>query len=269
MSMPELLDIIIIGLFAVFCIYFVYTLVDTLYLSKRKRKAKMHPPAKKEKTDTGESDDSKRDEAAEDSDDAPEKEKRHDDDKDEKSTPKKQRRSLRSLMPSFSLRRSAKTKKRLHDKLKVDDEYFDLLREFFIKTNGSWTKDAFYSFFSDMVRKGYDKRPSELVEDLEVVRKQIDEERKLRSEANLSSKTPSDVKDEVEEDVEEDVKEKSANDDEAKKDDSPASPTEEDLKEAEKQIEKRMRDEKKDTRQELDKTLKEIREIRERLSKFE
>ncbi len=274
--MSDFLDYIIIGLFLIFCIYFLYTLVDTLYLSKRKRSVRKRPLKEEKKEDNvpePETSDGQDDEGKSISDNQPTKDdEMKSDNKDSSRKTEKRVSSLGSIFSSFRRKSRSQVPKR-PEKVKIDDDYFDALKKFFIATNGSWTKERFYDFFSDISRKGYDKRPSELTEDLEIIRKQLDEERKMRTEANLSDKDSDEPKedddtadtdsaDESSEKKESSAKEESSGEKES-------SPTDYELKEAEKDLEKKMKSEKKDTRDELDKTLKEIREIRQRLSKFE
>ena len=287
--MSQVLDYVIIGLFAVFCLYFLYTLIDTFYFSKRRRhirsksskKSSIEKELISDNSDTKNNNDFKEnnDENTETSD---ELNTSSNDDSHESNDSEvlaknpvvkdKEKKSTKSFFSGFKLKKpsilsnfSVVRKKQISnseiDPVKVDDEYFDILKQFFVRTNGSWTKDKFHDFLSEILRKGYDKRPSEVMEDLELIRKEISEERLLKSKANFTDKD-SELDDDIQSD---DNKPKHSK----KSDNELEESTVEDLKDAEKSIEEKIKLDKKDTRDELDKTLKEIREIRERLSKFE
>ena len=286
--MSQVLDYVIIGLFAVFCLYFFYTLIDTFYFSKRRRHIKSKSSKKssvdkelisdnsdtKSDDNSSEDNDKKIDNSHESNDNSNENLKESNDSEILSETliaKNKEKKSTKSFFSTFKLKkpsilsnlnvgRKKQASKFDIDPIKVDDEYFDILKEFFVKTNGSWTKDKFHDFLSEILRKGYDKRPSEVMEDLELIRKEISEERLLRSKANFTDKDS-----ERDDDIQSDDEPKHSKKSNKKLEES----TVEELKDAEKSIEDKIKLDKKDTRDELDKTLKEIREIRERLSKFE
>lgn len=297
--MADVMTYVIIGLFVIFLAYFLYTVLDVFFLSKRKRRVK----SPMEKTKAVASDDDKlNDEASEASEDSEsskssdqesdakeevEKESKNESKKDSENGVDDLKRSdivssqvkSKNIFPKSKkilnfnfFNRFKKKKKPIFEPEKIDEKYHELVVDFVSAKNSSWTQTDFYDFVLNLVKKGYDRKPSEISEDLEIVKKELAEERRIKSEANLLSKSDqessndSDAEREVLEkgyeisthsDAEETASEKSSSKEKEEKDVD----SEKELKELVKKNKESV-----DTRSELDKTLEEIRAIRKRLS---
>ncbi len=265
--MSDIVDYVILGLFFVFVLYFVYVVLDTLVFSKRRRRVKTNLP-KADSSKSESSDGDKKEEKV-----AKADHKTSDNDKssssnesDKNKTEKNKKKSKGSFTRLFSGISFKKLLNRGKDNsranVRVDEQYDSMLQEFFTKTHGNWTKEKFYDFFSDVVKKGYDVKPSEVSESLEIIRKQRAEESRIKAEANMVDKNAS--------------SEKIVDEEPKKEEDSDGtyetlSDKKKELDDAEKELKDAVskKEQPKDTRDELDKTLSEIRQIRKRLSDFE
>lgn len=264
--MGDVVTYVIIGLFALFFIYFVYTIVDTLVLSKRVRRKvrKLESEPRKDKDDKKsnleEVSNAKAMASAENSSIAPKKNEKK-----------------KFVFPKLSFGSKKKSGKSYTDKdskfiaNRIDNTYFDLIRNFVKKSSGSWTQKELYELILTLVTKGYDKKPSEINKDLQVAKQEmvlqeIENDKNVPHAETLDSidstddipvKEPSDKVKETEEikALEEDRK----NREEKKRD--------EEIKEGEKELKKISSEKKetKSTRDELDKTLGEIKALREKL----
>ncbi len=151
---------------------------------------------------------------------------------------------------------------------KVDGQYETMIASFVDAHQGGWKQKEFYEFLLEIVAKGYDKRPSEVQEDLEVLRRKKEEEAKDRQKTKLEKDAdPSDgAPDHGKNDEKDGAKSNDAKDTSHTKDKSKGGNDD-----GEKELKKLVKEKKEnaDTKSELNKTLDELRAIRERLSKIE
>lgn len=291
MVMENIITYIIVGLFALFFIYFIYTIIDTLFLSKKNRrvhsasvnKQREIVQEKENNTITPES----RDELTTDETDTEESKKESKNDSsntssvqsDDATTEKNEpvvdtaRKIIKEKKPglfqrfktTITMHKEQKEKEEKQKKEeraafepgKIDNRYNEILEQFVKKQNGSWKQQDFYELLLMLTTKGYDKKPSEIQQELDTIKKTLSNEQKEVKKAQISDGSSSEVGETDSELSEEEQREA-----EQKKD------AQED-KEVEKELVQMKKDHKehKDTREELSKTLEEIRAIRERLSK--
>lgn len=277
--MGDVITYVIIGLFAIFFIYFAYTLIDTLFLSKRARrsavsvshlKPEIQTQKEEEKTETSvETEEDTETQEMVSRNDAEtgtvetKKESEAEEVTFENSIPKKEKKKL------FSGFFSKTKKQKLEDTTptfvanKIDDAYLVLVSDFVTKTKGSWNQKEFYEFILTLVAKGYDKKPSEVNRDVLLAKdklraEEIEHEKVVpKPESVVVEQEKESIEVVKEEDFE---KEKQIKHEEQVHEASKESIHETIAKETAKKKEAH-----KNTRQELDKTLSEIKQLRERL----
>ena len=314
--MDDILTYVIIVLFFIFLLYFIYTVVDVFFLSKRNRKVKS--PISHVKKEDGDEDkstepssendrvdlrkpfdeDSNKTEIVEDSDDEKSEEpKDKEDDNSEDNIPSErkeeysidlEKKSAKEVVNKQSKPKPKRKfslfgfmnkgkKKPVFEREKIDEKYHELIVDFVDKNINGWNQTEFHELVGMLIKKGYDRRPSEVLEDLEIVKKEMIEERRIKAESNLSLNY-SDTSDESENlstsDDTDDANSASEAKDDTLDESSEKESAEKDLEEAKKEKESqdklkelaKKNKESVDTRSELDKTLEEIRAIRKRLS---
>ena len=301
--MDDILTYVIIVLFFIFLLYFIYTVIDVFFLSKRNRKVKS--PVSHVKKEDAESlnqpfesssrdekldlrkpfdEDSNKTEVVEDSDDDKSEQSKDKADNIEDNVSSKteetgsndfENKSAKEILNKqtkakpkrkFSLFSFVKKEKKkpIFEREKIDEKYHELIVEFVDKNINGWNQSQFFEFVATLVKKGYDRRPSEIVEDLEIVKKEMVEERRVKDESNLNYSETSDESENLSTKDDVDVSDETSDSKSAERDleDAKAEKEQQDkLKELSKKNKESI-----DTRSELDKTLEEIRAIRKRLS---
>ena len=299
--MADVMTTIILVLFFIFVAYFLYTIFDVFYISKKKRKVKspveksskhLHSKESSEKNESDLTEEDNLNETLSIGKDSHEKvaEKDSDnpDDKDDTEIASKKLKrmviktkfaKLKSSLFSLRSRIFKKSKDTQENKIdKVNQEYNRLIAKFVHDNNKGWTEDKYYHFLLDISKKGFDRRPSELLEDLEIAKKEFYEEKRLEMEANFSSKssennlTESSFEDKYIDEIKSEFsKDEALDKNDTKKDeiheDGEAELSEEFDPEKELKILTKKNKTSLNTRQELDRTLEEIRMIRKRLTK--
>ncbi len=295
--MGDVITYVIIVLFAIFFIYFMYTLIDTFFLSKRAKRSAIsvsHLKPEKQTQVISKSDDSQKSSLQKEEDVTQEMVSRNDvetgiDSSKEKNNaqtnvvksegnststlkedvkPKKEKKKFFSGFKSL-FSKSKKSKQLLEESTptfipnKIDDAYSALVDDFVKKTKGSWNQKEFYEFILTLVAKGYDKKPSEVNRDILLAKdklrsEEIEQERVAPKPEPISEDTSSESVEVIQE--EEMEREKVEKEEEKKQEKEAERVHETILKEAVKKKENH-----KSTRQELDKTLSEIKQLRERL----
>ena len=311
--MDDILTYVIIVLFFIFLLYFIYTVVDVFFLSKRNRKVKS-PVSHVKKEDDGDSckstqnspenekldarkpfdEDSNKTEIVEDSDDDKSEESKDKADNVKENISSKteetesadlERKSVKEILnkqtkakpkKKFSLFSFVKKEKKkpVFEREKIDEKYHELIVEFVDKNVNGWNQSQFYEFVANLVKKGYDRRPSEIVEDLEIVKKEMVEERRVKDESNLNYSDTSDESENLSTSEDSNENRNTGDSDDMLDESSERESAEKDLDESknEKEQQDKLKElakknkESVDTRSELDKTLEEIRAIRKRLS---
>jgi hypothetical protein len=146
---------------------------------------------------------------------------------------------------------------------KIDDAYLMLIDDFVSKTKGSWNQKEFYEFILILATKGYDKKPSEINRDVLVAK---DKYRTAEIEQEKTVPKPESVPEEREVAPIEVLSEDDLEDEkQMQKETREQEAREESIHETIAKETARKKEVHKSTRQELDKTLSEIKELRERL----